>query len=431
MTPIRKLEDSRSNGASLAEELKARGLVEHSSTAPEKILSAPRTVYVGVDPTADSLHVGHLTWVLLMKRLGEAGHKLVFLVGGGTGMIGDPKEKGERSMLDEKTVATNTRALQKQLKSLLGRISFRMVDNSEWLAKERLLPFLRNVGKYFTVNDLIKREIIKKRLDTPDESISYTEFTYALLQGLDYYTLNQKYAVDLQIGGSDQWTNVLSGVDLIHKRLGKDVYAFAFPLTTDASGKKFGKSEGNAIWLDAKKTSPFSFYQFWINLPDANIENYLKVYTFLSLIEISALMELHRRNPGERQAQETLARLVTEIVHGPAATAQCAAASDALFGDTPFNELSRDALAVALAEAPSVILTKKDVVDGSSLAEALVSGGLASSKSDARRLIEGKGITLSGQTISDPDQKVYNGDLSNSYALVRKGKQGVLILILK
>jgi tyrosyl-tRNA synthetase len=415
----------------LAEELKERGLVEHSSAPIEKILNVPRTVYVGVDPTADSLHVGHLTWVLLMRRLGEAGNKLVFLVGGGTGMIGDPKEVGERPMLDEKTVASNTRALQKQLKNILGRASFKMVDNADWLMSTKIIPFLRDVGKYFTVNDLIKREVIKRRIENPDDSISYTEFSYALLQGLDYFVLNQKYGVDLQIGGSDQWTNVLSGVDLIHKRLGKDVYAFAFPLTTDASGKKFGKSEGNAIWLDAKKTSPFRFYQFWINLPDANIENYLKVYTFLSLIEISALMELHRRNPGERQAQETLARLVTEIVHGPAATAQCAAASDALFGDTPFHELSRDALAVALAEAPSVTLTKKDVADGSPLAEALVSGGLASSKSDARRLIEGKGITLSGQTITDPDQKVYNGDLSNGYALVRKGKQGVLILVLK
>jgi len=431
MTPIRKLEDSRSNGASLAEELKARGLVEHSSTAPEKILSVPRTVYLGVDPTSDSMQVGNLAVVLLMKRLGDAGNKLIFLVGGATGMIGDPKEVGERVMLDEKTVAHNTRALKSQLKDILGGISFKLVDNSDWLAKQKLLPFLRDVGKYFTINDLIKREVIKRRLDNPDDSISYTEFSYSLLQGLDYLTLHEKYGVDLQVGGSDQWTNILSGVDLIHKRLGKDVYALGQPLVTDASGKKFGKSEGNAIWLDPKKTSPFQFYQFWINLPDAGIENYLKVYTFLSLIEISALMELHARNPGERQAQETLARLVTEIVHGPAATAQCAAASDALFGQTPFNELSREALAVALAEAQSVTLTKKDVADGSSLAEALVAGGLASSKSDARRLIEGKGISLSGQTITDPDQKVYNGDFKNGYALVRRGKQGVLILVLK
>jgi len=415
----------------IAEELKARGLVEHSSTEPEKILAEPRTAYLGVDPTADSLHVGHLVPVLLMKRLGDAGNKLIFLVGGGTGMIGDPKEKGERPMLDEKTVVANTRALQKQLKSILGRSSFKMVDNADWLLGVKLVPFLRDIGKYFTVNDLIKRDIIKKRLETPDESISYTEFTYALLQGYDYFTLYQKYGCNLQVGAADQWTNMLSGVDLIHKKLGRDAYAFTVPLVTDSSGKKFGKSEGNAIWLDPKKTSPFRFYQFWMNLPDAGIEKYLKVYTFLPLIEIGALMELHRRNPGERQAQKTLARLVTEIVHGPATTAEVIAASDALFGMTPFNELAREARAVALAEAPSVEIARRNLAEGYSLAEALVAGGLASSKSDARRLIEGKGITLGGMIIENPDQKIYLGDLPGGYALVRKGKQGVLILVLK
>lgn len=415
----------------LTEELKGRGLIEHASTAPEQILSMPRTVYVGIDPTADSMHVGHLVPLLLMKRLGDAGHKLIFLVGGGTGMIGDPKERGERPMLDDRTVAANTRALKAQMKSILGRISFKMVDNADWLLDVKLVSFLRDIGKYFTVNDLVKRDIIKKRLDAPDESISYTEFTYALLQGYDYMTLYQKYGCDLQIGATDQWTNILSGVDLIHKKLGKDVYAFTVPLITDAAGKKFGKSEGNAIWLDAKKTSPFRFYQFWINLPDEGIEQYLKVYTFLPLPEIAALMELHSRNPGERQAQETLARLVTEIVHGPAATAQAAAATDALFGETPFHELSREALQVALAEAPSIAITKRAIEEGYSLAEALLTGGLASSKSDARRLIEGKAISLSGFPIENPDQKIALGDLSKRYALVRKGKQGVLVLVLK
>ncbi|MDO8566763.1 MAG: tyrosine--tRNA ligase [bacterium] len=423
-----------------AEELKARGLVEHSSAPIEKILAAPRTIYLGVDPTADSLQVGNLAVVLLMKRLADAGHTLIFLVGGGTGMIGDPRETGERIMLDEKTVAKNTRALKSQLKKILGNVSFRMVDNADWLMGVKLVPFLREIGKYFTVNDLIKRDLIKKRIETPDESISYTEFSYSLLQGFDYLTLHEKYGVNLQIGASDQWTNILSGVDLIHKKLGKDVYAFTMPLVTDSTGKKFGKSEGNALWLDAKKTSPFRFYQFWINLPDERIENYLKVYTFLPLDEIDALMELHRRNPGERQAQETLARLVTEIVHGPAATAQCAAAADALFsagggsasaGGDGLVHLTREQLAVVLAEAPSVKISRRDLAEGYPLAEALVSGGLASSKSDARRLIEGKGITLSGQTITDPDQKVFNGDFKNGYALIRKGKQGVLILVLK
>lgn len=415
----------------LVDELKGRGLIEHFSANPETILGTKRTVYLGIDPTADSLHVGHLVPVLLMKRLADAGHNLIFLVGGGTGQIGDPKEKGERSMLDEKTVAKNTRALQRQLKDILGRTPFKMVDNADWLLKVKLIPFLRDIGKHFTVNDLVKRELIKKRLDTPDESISYTEFTYSLLQAFDYLTLHEKYGADLQVGANDQWTNILSGVDLIHKKLGQETYAFTVPLITDAAGKKFGKSEGNAVWLDAKKTSPFQFYQFWINLPDTQVEQYLKVYTLLPLSEINALMEMHRRNPGERQAQETLARLVTEIVHGPASTAQAAATTDALFGDTPFNELSSPALAVALSEAPSVILKKSELASGYSLAEALVTGGLASSKSDARRLISGKGITLSGQTINNPDQEIHLGDLTKGYALVRKGKQGVLILVLK
>lgn len=415
----------------LVEDLKARGLIELSSATPEQIFDTPRTVYIGTDPTADSLHVGHLSWILFMKRLGSAGNKLIFLVGGGTGMIGDPKEKGERPMLDEKMVAANTRALKAQLKNILGNTSFKMVDNADWLMDIKLVPFLRDVGKYFTVNDLIKRDIIKKRLDTPDESISYTEFTYALLQGFDYLTLNEEYGADLELGGSDQWTNILSGVDLIHKRLGKQVFAIGMPLITDSAGKKFGKSEGNAIWLDPKKTSPFKFYQFWINLPDTDIENYLKVYTFLPIPEISALMELHHRSPGERQAQETLARLVTEIVHGGAATAQAAAATDALFGETPFSDLGREARQVALAEAPSVTLLRKEIEEGLSLAEILVTGSLATSKSDARRLISGKGITLSGFPIIDPDQKLYLGDLPGGYALVRRGKQSVLILILK
>lgn len=415
----------------LTEELKARGLIELSSAEPAEILGTSRTVYIGTDPTADSLHVGHLSWILLMKRLGEAGHKLVILVGGGTGMIGDPKEKGERPMLTEKIVAANTKALKAQLKKILGRTSFRMVDNADWLTDAKLIPFLRDVGKYFTVNDLVKRDIIKKRLDTPDESISYTEFTYSLLQGFDYLVLHEKYGVDLQLGGSDQWTNILSGVDLIRKRLGHQVYALGMPLVTDAAGKKFGKSEGNAIWLDPKKTSPFQFYQFWINQPDTDVEKYLKVYTDLSLADIETLMQKHRENPGEREAQETLARLVTETVHGAAAAATGAAASDALFGDTPFHLLSREARMVALAEAPSVTLTKKELQEGKSLAEILVSGGLATSKGDARRLIEGKGISMGGLPITVPDQKVYPGDFRDGYTLVRKGKQGVLVLVLK
>lgn len=411
-----------------ATELKERGMVEHSSTELSLILAEPRTIYIGTDPTADSLHVGHLAWVLLMKRLGLAGHKLMFLVGGGTGMIGDPRESGERPMLTPEIVRKNTKALQRQLKGMLGRTPFKMVDNADWLMSVKMVPFLRDVGKYFTVNDLIKRDIIKKRIDDPNDSISFTEFSYSLLQGYDFLQLYEKYGCTVQIGGTDQWTNILSGVDLIRKRLQKQVYAFSIPLVTDANGKKFGKSEGNAVWLDPKKTSPFKFYQFWINLPDDGIEKYLNVYTLLPRADIAALMEKHRAAPQDREAQETLARLVTEIVHGPAATAQAAAASDALFGGRPFSELSRDELACALAEAPSISIPKAALADGFSLTEALATGGIASSKSDARRLIEGKGISLSGMTIENPDQKIYPNDLPGGYALVRKGKRDVLVL---
>ena len=420
-----------SNGAGLAEDLKGRGLIEHSSTELEAILGEPRTVYLGIDPTADSAHVGHLVPVLLMKRLGDAGHKLIFLVGGGTGMIGDPKEKGERVLLDEKTLSKNKKALAKQLRGLLGGVKFTMVDNADWLTKVRLIPFLRDIGKHFTVNDLVKRDLIKKLLETPDESISYTEFTYALLQGYDFLTLFKKYGCNLQIGASDQWTNILSGVDLIRKKENGQAFAMTVPLITDSTGKKFGKSEGNAVWLDPKKTSPFAFYQFWMNLPDEGLEKYLKAYTFMPLPEIDALMEKHRANPGAREAQETLARLATELVHGPAAVAQAAAATDALFGTTDFASLSRDARAVALAEAPKVEVLKANVSDGISLSECLVTGGLAQSKSEARRLIEGKAIKLAGLTIENPDQKVYLGDFKDGHALVRKGKQGVLVLVLK
>jgi tyrosyl-tRNA synthetase len=415
----------------LADDLKARGLIEHSSAEVADILGKERTVYLGIDPTADSLHVGHLVPILLMKRLGAAGHKLIFIVGGGTGMIGDPKEKGERPLLDERTIAANTKALQKQLKSILGRLSFRMVDNADWLMKVRLVPFLRDIGKHFTVNDLVKRDLIKKRLDDPNESISYTEFTYSLLQAYDFLMLHEKYGCDLQIGASDQWTNILSGVDLIRKKAGKDAYALTVPLVTDSTGKKFGKSEGNAVWLDPKKTSPFKFYQFWINLPDNSIENYLKVYTFLPIEEIAAIMEKHRANPGEREAQEVLASQVTELVHGPAAAAEAAAATDALFGGRPFSQLSREEMQVVMAEAPIFPVSKRDMAEGFPLAAAVAEGGLAPSKSEARRLIEARGITLNGFPVPNPDQKLFVHDLPGGVALLRKGKRGVLVLVLK
>lgn len=414
----------------LAEELKARGLVEHASAPAEDILAKPRTAYLGVDPSADSMHAGNLLVVLMMKRLADAGHKVVLLVGGGTGMIGDPKEKGERPLADERTVARNKKALKAQMQRIVGtRVT--VVDNADWLLKVKLVDFLRDIGKHFTVNELVKRDIIRRRLETPDESISYTEFAYSLLQGYDFLVLNKEKGVDLQIGASDQWTNILSGVELIRRKAGKEAFALTTPLVTDASGKKFGKSEGNAVWLDATKTSPFAFYQFWLNQPDELVEKYLKMFTFLPLPEIDTLIGWHRENPGVRKAQKTLAHEVTELVHGAKAADAAESAAGALFGNAPLSALSADARHTLLKEAPNLPVLRKDVRAGLTVLDVLATSPLASSKSDARRLIEGKGVSLNGETVATLDQKFSEDDFADGLALLKKGKRDVLVLVLK
>lgn len=414
----------------LAEELKARGLVEHVSAPVETILEKPRTAYLGIDPSADSMHAGNLLVVLLMKRLSDAGHKIVLLVGGGTGMIGDPRESGERVLADTKIVERNKKALKSQMQRIIGA-KVTMVDNADWLLKVKLIDFLRDIGKHFTVNELIKRDIIKRRLENPDDSISYTEFAYSLLQGYDYMILNKEKGVDLQVGASDQWTNILSGVELVRRKLGKEAFALTTPLVTDASGKKFGKSEGNAIWLDSTKTSPFAFYQFWLNQPDEMVETYLKMFTFIPLPEIETLMAWHRENPAGRKAQETLARSVTALVHGTQATEQSAMASSVLFGKEPLSALSPAARATLLAEAPTVPILKKDLAAGLTFVDVLATSSLASSKGDARRLIEGKGVSVNGAVIDSVERKLEEKDFQDGLALLKKGRRDVGILVLK
>lgn len=409
----------------IEEEITARDLLADYSAPLKEILECKRTIYLGIDPTADSLHVGHLVLLLMMKRLGVAGHSIIFLVGGATGMIGDPKEKGERQMIDKRTVQKNTNALKKQIKSILGNVSFRMVDNAKWLSYVLLIDFLRDIGKYFTVNELIKHDTIRKRLEKPNESISYTEFTYALLQGYDYLLLNKKYGCDLQIGGADQWTNILSGVELTRRKYNREVYAFTVPLITDALGNKFGKSEGNAVWLDPKKTSPFVFYQFWANLPDEKIETYLKSYTFLSLADIDSILITHRISPNKRIAQNTLAKIVTEIIHGKTTAENVAAASKAIFGNISITSLSHKARDIILNE----VLTYK-ISNDTTIVDALFKSGLTSSKSNARRLIEGKGISLNGNQVLS-DRILVKNDFTENIALLKKGKRDVLVLNLK
>ncbi|MBU1292828.1 tyrosine--tRNA ligase [Patescibacteria group bacterium] len=415
---------------SLQEELVARGLVENTSAPLETILGVRRTVYLGVDPSADSMQAGNLVVVLLMKRLAEAGHNIVLLVGGGTGMIGDPRESGERALSDTKTVENNKKAIRAQMQQIIGK-KVTLVDNADWLLKVKLVDFLRDIGKHFSVNELVKRDIIRRRLETPDESISYTEFAYSLLQGYDYLVLNKERGVDLQIGASDQWTNILSGVDLIRRKEGKEAFALTCPLVTDANGKKFGKSEGNAIWLNPEKTSPFEFYQFWLNQPDEMVEKYLKMYTFIPLEHIEEILAMHRSNPGAREAQETLARSVTELVHGPGATATAAAASSALFGKDGLSLLPREARTMLLSEAPSLPVLLSDVKKGLTIIDILATSPLASSKSDARRLVEAKGISLNGVQVSTLEQTLSPEDFTGDLALLKKGKREVLVLVLK
>jgi len=408
-------------GMELSAELKNRGLVQDTSADIERILGEKRTVYIGTDPTADSLHVGHLAWVVLLKRLGDAGHKLILLVGGGTGMIGDPKEKGERSLKSLEEIDHNAQAFEVQLRKLLGeRADFEMVNNAEWLREVKLLDFLRDTGKHFTVNDLVKRDLIRRRLETPDESISYTEFTYSLLQAYDYRELNERYGCDLQIGGSDQWTNILSGVDLIRKTAKREVFAFSFPLITDASGRKFGKSEGNAVWLSGEKTSPYQFYQFWLSVEDEKVIDYLKIYTFLSLEEIASIEKEHNTDPSARIAQERLAREMTIFTHGEEVTESAVRVSGILFQGGALDNLTEADKQVLKENAPMF-----EASQGRLLVDVLVESGLSSSKREAREFIEGGAVTLSGERVTDVDSKVEFEEL----AILKRGKKNLVVLI--
>lgn len=408
-------------GMELKEQLQQRGLVQDTSADIEKILAEKRTVYIGADPTADSLHVGHLAWIVLLKRLGDAGHKLILLVGGGTGMIGDPKEKGERSLKTIDEIDHNARAFEVQLRNLLGdRVEFEMVNNAEWLREVKLLDFLRDTGKHFTVNDLIKRDLIRRRLETPDESISYTEFTYSLLQAYDYRELHERYGCDLQIGGSDQWTNILSGVDLIRKTTGDEVFAFSFPLITDASGRKFGKSEGNAVWLSEAKTSPYEFYQFWLNVEDEKVIDYLKIYTFLSLEEIAKIEQEHSADPSLRIAHKRLAEEMTSFTHGDESAKSATRVSGILFEGLPLYQLSESDKEVLVKNAPVFEGAK-----GKAIVEVLVDSGLASSKREAREFVQSGAVTLSGEKVIEVESTVEFADL----AILKRGKKNLVVLV--
>ncbi len=408
----------------ILDELQWRGLVALSTdeAALRKELSENSiTYYCGFDPTAPSLHLGNLVQLLTMRRLQLAGHNPLALVGGATGLIGDPKPNAERTLNDKATVSNWVSRLAAQTERFLdyqGTNPARLVNNLDWTQNYSALDFLRDVGKHYRVGKMLSKDAVSARLNS-DSGISYTEFSYQILQGLDFLELYRRYNCVLQTGGSDQWGNLTSGTDLIHRVEGSSVHLIATPLITNSDGKKFGKSEGNAIWLDVELTSPYAMYQFWLNTDDADVIDRLKVFTFLSKAEIEDYQQKVAAEPFKREAQRRLAFEVTELVHSEAEAQAAQDASLALFGAGDIRQLDAHALRSALNELPNA-----EVAKGSLVVDALVATGLCDSKSDARRAIEQGGVSVNKNKITSEDA-VLDDVLAGNQAVLARGKKAL------
>lgn len=405
--------------------LQERGFI-HQFTAPtlaEIVDGEPRIVYHGIEPSADSAHVGNFVQWMLLRHLADAGHTIIFLVGGGTGMIGDPKPDAERTLLAAETIAHNVSKIKTQAERIIGggKMKIKFVDNSEWLCSENLVTFLRDIGKHFTVNELMKKDAIAKRLSS-ETGISYTEFAYPLLQGYDYLTLYKRYGCTLQTGGSDQWGNIVAGVDLIRRKEQVSVHALTVPLVIDkATGKKFGKSEGNAVWLDGEKTSPFAFYQFWMQVSDESVIDLLKLFTFCSDEEIGDIEATWLTDVSKRYAQERLALEVTGLVHGESVAKAIANVSKVLFSNSGLETLSADEVELLLQNAPTV-----ECVDKEAVVEVLVRSGLASSKREARTFIESGAVTIQNKKVEDVSAEIMITD--GGQQLLKRGKKQLVVV---
>ena len=418
--------------ADLLEMLSARGFVQDATPGlADRLRAGPLTVYVGFDPTADSLHAGSLVPVMGLAWLQRAGHSPIALVGGGTGMVGDPSGKREeRPLLSLDQIDRNAQHIGRQLRRFLafeGSNAARMRNNADWLRGLRLMDFLRDTGKHFTLGYMMQKESVRSRLET---GITYTEFSYMLIQAYDFWHLFRTERCELQMGGSDQWGNITAGIELIGRREGKPGHGLVFPLLTTSSGTKFGKTEGGRsnVWLDAERTSPYHFYQFWLNTEDRDVERYLKLFTFLPLDRIGAVMAEHHREPGRRAGQRELAREITSIVHGTDAAAQAIQTSEALFGG---GAMPTD----AVAEMPERRVPRSELPDGLPVVEVLVASGLASSKADARRGIQGKGFYLNGQPIDSVELRIgedsLQGPPDERFVILRKGKKNYVRLVIE
>ncbi|AWB95256.1 tyrosine--tRNA ligase [Agromyces badenianii] len=425
---------TQQNDASFAdvwEELVWRGLV-HVSTdqaaLKELLAGEPITYYCGFDPTAPSLHLGNLVQLLVMRRLQLAGHRPLGLVGGSTGLIGDPRPTAERTLNTKETVAEWVGYLQGQVSRFLsaeGRNPVRLVNNLDWTGGLSAIDFLRDIGKHYRVGTMLKKDAVASRLNS-DAGISYTEFSYQILQGFDYLELYRQHGCVLQTGGSDQWGNLTSGTDLIHRVEGASVHAIGTPLVTNADGTKFGKSEGNAIWLDASMCSPYAFYQFWLNTDDADVISRLKIFTFLSRERIEQLGELVETEPFKREAQRVLASEVTTLVHGADATDAVIAASRALFGQGDLAALDPATLEAALRELPNTTSTAD-----ASIVQLLVDTGLVSSQSEGRRAIAQGGVSLDNVRIDDEAATLDGRITAGGMAVLRRGKKTLAGIFVK
>jgi tyrosyl-tRNA synthetase len=413
------------------ERLTERGLVQDATPGlAERLRQGPITGYVGFDPTADSLHVGNLVPVMGLAWLQRSGGTPIVVVGGGTGMVGDPSGKrGERPMLSQEQIDRNARSIRAQLERFLrfdGPNAARMRNNADWLRPLRLLDFLRETGKFFTVNYMLQKESVKSRLES---GISFTEFSYMLTQAYDFWHLYQTESCELQMGGSDQWGNITAGTELISRREGKTAHALVFPLVTTAAGAKFGKSEEGNVWLDPARTSPYKFYQFWLNTDDRDAERSLRLFTFLPMEEVQELVAEQGRDPGRRPAQRRLAEDMTVRVHGADIAQRVIAASRLLFGGLNLREADAGTFAVLADEIPTVRAPRSEL-ERLPVVDALVKAGLATSKSEARRGIQGKGFSLNGEPVSDGDRALRPDDfLAGRHALLQKGKKTYALLV--
>jgi tyrosyl-tRNA synthetase len=410
------------------DDLEARGLIHGTSEGVRELLSAgPVTGYIGFDPTASSLHVGSLLPILALARMQRAGHRPIALVGGGTGMIGDPSGKTvERQLLTREDVERNVEGLRAQLSRFLDFSDGRalLIDNHDWLAGLGLIEFLRDVGKHFTINYMLAKESVKLRLEN-EAGLSVTEFAYSLLQAYDFAVLNDRHGVQLQMGGSDQWGNITAGMELIRRTRGRHAHGIVMPLVTTASGVKFGKSESGTVWLDAERTSPFRFYQFWLNAEDADVDRYLKFFTFLPLDEIAAVVAEHEANPAARAGQRRLAQEVTRLVHGDDGLERAERATAVFFGSSPAQDLPAAELLDVFADVPSTEIAKTRLEgEGIAVVDLLAESGVAASKGEARRLIAGGGISVNGERVATPEQRVTAAHaIDGQVLLLKKGKK--------